>query len=122
MAGFYVVYIEEAHPIDHWVDEDNGKDHIEVASEKSLDERCAVAGACLVKLKIRIPAIIDDLSNSTERAYTAWPDRLYVIDQEGRIAYKSAPGPYGFKPKGVEDTLKRLVPPALIRQAQVGKG
>ncbi len=116
MAAFYVVYIQEAHPVDHWVDEDNQKDHIALASEKTLDERCAVAGACLTKLSIKLPAIIDDLSNSTERAYTAWPDRLYVIDQQGRIAYKSGPGPYGFKPAGVEETLKRLSP---VREARM---
>jgi len=32
-----------------------------------------------------------------EKAYTGWPDRLYLIDKEGRVAFKSAPGPFGFK-------------------------
>ena len=52
----------------------------------------------------------DDLSNSTEIAYTGWPDRLYVIDRAGKVAYKSAAGPYGFKPAEVEATLKFLIP------------
>jgi len=26
------------------------------------------------------------------------------------VSYKSGPGPFGFKPQGVEDTLRRLVP------------
>jgi hypothetical protein len=34
---------------------------------------------------------------------------LYVIDREGRVAYKSAAGPFGFKPAEVEATLKTLV-------------
>ena len=71
----------EAHPVDAWQDEDNQKDKISVASPKTLAERCAVEGACATKLALRIPAIIDDLANSTEEAYTAWPDRLYVIDR-----------------------------------------
>jgi type I thyroxine 5'-deiodinase len=100
----------EAHPVDAWQDEDNQKDNISVASPKTLAERCAVEGACATKLAMRIPAIIDDLANSTEEAYTAWPDRLYVIDREGRVAYKSKPGPYGFKPADMEDVLKRLLP------------
>ena len=29
--------------------------------------------------------------NVTERAYTGWPDRFYVIDQDGRVSYKSSP-------------------------------
>ncbi len=48
--------------------------------------------------------------NGVERAYTGWPDRLYVIDRDGRIAYKSAAGPFGFKPAEVEASLKGLFP------------
>ena len=51
---------------------------------------------------------MDDPDNRVERAYTAWPDRLYVIDRDGRVAYKSAAGPFGFKPAAVEEALKRL--------------
>ena len=98
----------EAHALDAWQDEDNQKDKISVASPRTLAERCAVEGTCATKLALRIPAVIDDLKNSTEEAYTAWPDRLYVVDRDGRIAYKSKPGPYGFKPPEVEKTLKRL--------------
>jgi hypothetical protein len=60
-------------------------------------------------LGIEFPALVDDPDNAVERAYTGWPDRLYVVDREGRIAYKSAPGPFGFHPAGVDSTLKRLL-------------
>jgi type I thyroxine 5'-deiodinase len=105
-----VVYILEAHAVDAWQDEDNQKDKISVASPKTLAERCAVEGTCATKLALRIPAVIDDLQNSTEAAYTAWPDRLYVIDRDGRVAYKSKPGPYGFKPAELEVALKHVLP------------
>ena len=71
---------------------------------------------CVVKLGIKFPAVVDSFDNATERAYTGWPDRLYVIDRDGRVAYKSAPGPFGFKPSGVEETLKKLVPAAAVAQ------
>ncbi len=99
----------EAHALDAWQDEDNQKDKVAVASPKTLAERCAVEGTCATKLALRIPAIIDNLSNTTEHAYTAWPDRLYVIDTDGRIAYKSRPGPFGFKPAQMEEVLKKLL-------------
>ena len=99
----------EAHALDAWQDDDNQKDHISIASPRTLAERCAVEGACATKLALRIPAVIDDLSNSTEAAYTAWPDRLYVIDADGRVAYKSKPGPFGFKPAKMEDVLKKIL-------------
>jgi len=109
-VAFYVVYIEEAHPIDAWQDDDNIKAGISLHSTRTLSERCSVAGTCLTRLGIAFPAVVDDLANSTERAYTAWPDRLYVIDRDGRVAYKSKPGPYGFKPEQVSQTLGRLFP------------
>lgn len=109
-ADFYVVYILEAHPIDAWQDEDNQKDKIEVASAKTEAERCETAQNCVTKLSLQIPPLVDDLANSTETAYTGWPDRLYVIDRAGKVAYKSDAGPYGFKPAEVEAALKVLLP------------
>lgn len=109
-AAFYVVYIEEAHPIDRWQVEDNLENDVLVASTKTTDERYKAAGICVTKLNIELPAVIDGPDNRVERAYTGWPDRLYVVDRGGRIAYKSAAGPFGFKPAEVEQTLKRILP------------
>jgi hypothetical protein len=107
-VAFHVVYIQEAHPIDAWQVDDNLKDDVLVKSTMTADERADVAGVCLAKLGIRLPALIDEPDNRVERAYTAWPDRLYVIDRSGRIVYKSAAGPFGFKPADLSDTLKRI--------------
>lgn len=109
-AEFFVVYIQEAHPIDAWQLESNVKDDVLVATTTSEDERHKVAGVCLTKLGIELPAVIDEPDNRVERAYTGWPDRLYVINREGRVAYKSAAGPFGFKPAEVEASLKSLLP------------
>ena len=100
----------EAHPVDAWQDDDNLKEKISVDSPKTLEERCSLAETCLTKLTLKIPPLVDDLANSTEIAYTAWPDRIYVLDREGNVAYKSEPGPYGFKPAEMAETLKRLLP------------
>jgi len=107
-AAFHVVYIQEAHPIDAWPEDDNLQDDVLVKSTTTEEERAEIAGICLAKLSIELPALVDDPDNRVERAYTAWPDRLYVIDRDGRIAYKSAAGPFGFKPAAVEEALKRL--------------
>jgi len=66
-------------------------------------------GACVRKLNIEIPALVDGFDDGVERAYTGWPDRLYVIDRAGNIAFKSAPGPYGFKPADMEAALRRTL-------------
>lgn len=109
-AAFYVVYIQEAHPIDAWQVNDNLKDDVLVASTMTAEERLQVAGLCVKNLHIELPALVDGPDNRVERDYTGWPDRLYVVDRDGRISYKSAAGPFGFKPAEVEATLKRLLP------------
>ncbi|HTV53552.1 MAG TPA: deiodinase-like protein, partial [Terriglobia bacterium] len=110
-VAFYVIYIEETHPIDGWQMPVNVKDHVLLASAKDLEQRDSAAQTCVVKLCISIPALVDDMHDTTEAAYTGWPDRLYVIDRTGRVAYKCGPGPYGFIPDGVRKTLKHLLSP-----------
>ena len=105
-----MVYIQEAHPSDAWQMPSNLKDNVVFASPKSSEERTEIASLCVLRLGIQFPALVDGIENVTETAYTGWPDRLYVIDRDGRVAFKSAPGPFGFKPAGVEQTLARLVP------------
>jgi Iodothyronine deiodinase len=87
----------------------NIKDQVVFASPKSEDERAFVAGACVRKLGIEIPAVLDEFGDSTEHAYTGWPDRMYVIDATGRITYKSKPGPFGFKTDELKDAVARVL-------------
>jgi type I thyroxine 5'-deiodinase len=102
------VYIYEAHAADAWQLPVNVKDQVVIETPKSFDERLNVATSCVRKLGIELPALVDDFRNSTEAAYTGWPDRLYVIDREGRVAFKSAPGPWGFKPAEMEAALGKV--------------
>jgi len=90
--------------------ESNVKDKVVFASPHSEEERGFVAGACVRKLGIEIPAVLDEFGNSTESAYTAWPDRLYLIDAAGRVAYKSRPGPFGFKADELKAAIQKAVP------------
>ncbi len=106
--AFLAVYIVEAHPSDVWQMESNIKDKVVFASPKNEDERALVAGACVRKLGIKFPAVLDQFANTTEKAYTGWPDRIYLIDSNGRVAYKSKPGPFGFKPDDLSKALARL--------------
>jgi hypothetical protein len=104
-----VVYITEAHPSDVWQMQSNIKDQVVFSTPRTEDERANVAGSCVRKLGIKIPALLDEFGNSTESAYTAWPDRLYLIDASGRVAYKSPPGPFGFKSEDLKAAIDRTV-------------
>ncbi len=109
-ASFYIIYIQEAHPSDRWQLESNIQADVVFPSPRSLGERGNVASACVRTLGLEFPALIDELDDSTEAAYTAWPDRLFVIDTDGIVTYKSQPGPWGFQPTDLESALSQILP------------
>ena len=108
-AVFYIVYILEAHPQDGWKVQSNEREGIKVNQPKTYEERVKVAGECMKDLEFTIPMLVDDMNNTAQKAYAGWPDRCYVIDKEGKVAYRGEPGPRGFKPAEAEETLKKLL-------------
>jgi hypothetical protein len=44
-----------------------------------------------------------------ELNYMGWPDRLYLIGKDGRIAWKGDPGPQGFKPPLLESAIEKEI-------------
>ena len=104
-VAFFVIYIGEAHPSDLWQVPNNLKDQVIVRSPADEAERTAMAELCVTRLAIEVPALVDHFEDSTERAYTGWPERLYLVDREGRVAYKSRPGPFGFKLADLEAAI-----------------
>jgi len=52
--------------------------------------------------------VADDMNDSVNRAYGAWPDRLYVIGADGVVTWQGAPGPRGFDPEALASVLASL--------------
>ena len=87
----------------------NIRDKVVFASPKDEDERELIAGACVRKLGIKFPAVMDGFDNTVEKMYTGWPDRIYLIDGKGRVAFKTQPGPFGFVPDELQAALESTV-------------
>ena len=102
---FFVVYIQEAHPTDGWQMQINVDEDVVFAQPKTFDEREHAAHACSLGLDMNTTTLIDDMDNSTDIAYSALPDRLYLVGKDGRITYKSARGPMGFRPDELEAAI-----------------
>ena len=98
-VAFFIVYIREAHPEDGWVLADNRSEEIAFADPTSLEERAAAAEACVLRLRTRIPVLLDGVDDAVALAYGGWPDRLYLIGRDGRVAFQGERGPDGFKPE-----------------------
>jgi len=98
-VAFFVVYIREAHPEDGWVLASNRGEGIAVIDPTSATERADVAAACGVRLSISIPILLDGVDDEVALRYGGWPDRLYLVSRDGRIAFQGGEGPFGFKPE-----------------------
>jgi hypothetical protein len=105
-VAFFVVYIKEAHPEDGWVLECNRRAGVQVEDPTSGEERTSVAHACAVRMRLAMPVLVDRLDNAVASAYGGWPDRLYLIGRDGRVAFQGRQGPFGFKPEDLEEAIR----------------
>src|SRR5258708_3989208 len=76
---------------------------------KTQEARNIVASRCCQALHLAMPLLVDTISDQVNRAYSGFPDRLYLIDREGKVVYKGGRGPYGYKPRELEQTLLMLL-------------
>lgn len=108
-ANFVMVYVREAHPTDGWSMSSNERVGVKLAQPRTYNERVQIAQTCQHILKIQMPMLVDSIDDSVGAPYSGMPSRLYLIDPQGRIAYKSARGPFGFKPAELEHALLLLL-------------
>lgn len=104
-AVFLAIYVREAHPTDGWHMESNTRLGVKTAQPKTYDERVSVARQCHGLIKPSMPLLVDDISDPVGSAYSGMPARMYVIDREGKVAYKGGRGPFGFKTGEMEQAL-----------------
>ena len=79
------------------------------AQPRNAKERATVAVKCCSTLKMTMPLLVDEMDDRVGHAYSGMPDRLYVIDRDGRVAYKGGRGPFGFKVGEMEQALVLLL-------------
>jgi hypothetical protein len=85
--------------------ESNDRVGIKIAQPKTDEERSHVAAQYCAAAELSIPLVVDTIDDATGDAYSAFPDRLYIIDKEGTVAYKGGRGPFGYKPQEMEQVL-----------------
>jgi hypothetical protein len=68
-----------------------------IGQTSGLARRCEIAEQFTGAMKLTIPIVVDKEDNRVNEAYAGWPERLYVVGLDGKIAYKGGPGPGGFK-------------------------
>jgi hypothetical protein len=106
------VYIAEAHPADEWQMKSNREENLVFNQPKSFPERKELASVLVDRLHYRVPLAIDAIDNRADKAFAAWPERIYVLGPGGKVLYKGGMGPFGFDTEEAEKALLGLAPAA----------
>ncbi|HAN99651.1 MAG TPA: hypothetical protein DCQ98_20475 [Planctomycetaceae bacterium] len=102
---FVMIYVREAHPTGGWSMERNRHQGVEIEQPADDAERRAVAERCAAHLGFEIPVIVDGIDDRLGKAFSGMPARLYLIDRQGKVAFKSGRGPFGFDVSALESAM-----------------
>ncbi len=102
---FLTVYIREAHPLDGW---DIGSEN-RIYDPQTIEERRRVASTCETAMEHGIGTYVDEMDDPVMTAYAAWPERLYLVDVDGRVVYAGGRGPHGFSPTELKEAISTLL-------------
>lgn len=108
-VNFLCVYVDEAHPTDGSQSPKNIEDGILFARPTDADERAEIAAACMLRYNFAFPMALDSMENEVVARYNAMPERLYVLDANGRVTWKCGLGPHYFDPEGFESAVRSLL-------------
>ncbi len=87
----------------------NKTDNVIFEQPKEFDERRVVAQTCCSRLSLSIPCVVDSIDDRVDNLYAGWPERIYVVDADGKIPYAGKQGPWGFNAKKAERALRRIL-------------
>jgi len=119
-ADFLAVYIREAHPLDEWEMKSNIDQNVCYPQPKALKQRVAIANDFVKRFSFSIPLGIDAMNDAADHLYAGWPERLYVIDETGKIVYRGGMGPFDYHPSEVNAWLAHRFPEVHPAQATSG--
>ena len=74
---FFTVYVREPHPGENY------------GPHKTWEQKLQAAKDCRQQDEIQNPLIVDDLDGTMHRAYGSMPNMIYIVDKNGKVAYKA---------------------------------
>jgi tetratricopeptide (TPR) repeat protein len=112
-VDFRLVYISEAHAgggaESQWQSTINIKEGIDLPPARNLSEKEAHASLCVRKLSLPFATLVDGMDAAAEKAYDAWPSRLYLVGQDGRVAFQARLGELDFRPAELERAVREIL-------------
>ena len=84
---------------------ENEQEGVLYHQHRSMEERVEVGEACMLKLALEMPCLVDEMDDAVATAYAAMPERLYLVGRDGRVVYKGGIGPMFFQPAEWEKAI-----------------
>ena len=86
----------------------NKTDDVVFMQPKTYEERAVVAEACVLRLNLEMPMLLDTIDDAVDTAYAALPERLYTL-VDAVVSHQAGPGPFGFDLNAWEQSLKDVL-------------
>lgn len=106
-VSFLLIYIREAHSNDQWQSTRNTRENVMLAPATTFGEKENHAVMCRSTLHLRFPALVDATDGTVEKAYNAWPSRVFIIGEDGRILYSTRLTELNFHSDEMEAVLRK---------------
>ena len=105
---FLLIYIREAHSSEDWQSTRNERENVRLPPALTITEKQGHANMCTRSLHLPFAAAVDGLDGNVEKAYNAWPSRVFVVDKSGRVIYSTRLTELAFRPEEIEAVLARV--------------
>jgi tetratricopeptide (TPR) repeat protein len=113
LVDFRLVYISEAHADggaeSQWQSTINQREGIDLAGPRTLAEKQDHASLCVRKLSLPFAIEVDGMDAAAERAYQAWPSRLYLVGRDGKVAWQTRLGELDFHADRLESAIREIL-------------
>jgi hypothetical protein len=90
---FFTIYVREPHPGEHY------------GAHQTWEQKVKFAWECRNQDGIQTRILVDDLNGTVHLAYGSLPNMVYIIDKDGKIAFKAMWTDH----KEIESVLANLV-------------
>ena len=74
---------------------------------QTLVQRVAIANDFILRFHFPLPISVDDMHETADLAYSAWPERIYIINESGTIVYRGGLGPFNYHPEEARAWLEQ---------------
>ena len=91
------------------MDADRAARTVEIALHKTIEDRKAAAEGCAAASALKVPVLLDDIEDTVSKAYSALPERFFILGTDGKVAYSGKRGPRGVDIDALEKRLEELI-------------